>query len=282
LGLSAGTYQIRVRESGNICIASSSDVVLSDPGAPIITNVWSMDPSYCGLSDGIIMITATGTSMEYSIDGGNTWQASNIFTGLSGGTYPISVRNSNGTCQVNHTDIIITDKVTPSINSVSVVNPTGMSSTDGSITISATGTSIEYSIDGGITWQNSKKFTNLSVGTYQVSVRNRDETCVVSNGSTTLVAQGSRTVISPPITTTVHLFPNPATQVINVNVDFDTEQNIDIQLINNAGQMVLTQKKSNIAQYLFTFDISYLAAGLYTVRIIGNEEMIIKKLVILK
>ena len=48
----------------------------------------------------------TGTNLEYSINGGNSYQSSNIFTGLSSGTYNIQVRNSGTGCFINHSSSI--------------------------------------------------------------------------------------------------------------------------------------------------------------------------------
>ena len=75
--------------------------------------------NHCNTNDGSITITATGGSgsLEYSIMGGaaGTWQASNSFTGLAGGTYQIRVRNANGLCVVTYPDVILTAPVAPSI-----------------------------------------------------------------------------------------------------------------------------------------------------------------------
>jgi hypothetical protein len=59
---------------------------------PIITSVDITNPSVSD-NDGVIIINATGgtSPYQYSIDG--AWQTGNTFTGLSGGTYTISVKD---------------------------------------------------------------------------------------------------------------------------------------------------------------------------------------------
>ena len=42
----------------------------------------------------------------------------NIFTGLTGGTYQISVRNADGTCKVDDSDVTLTDPIAPTIDVV--------------------------------------------------------------------------------------------------------------------------------------------------------------------
>ncbi|MCB0685365.1 MAG: hypothetical protein KDC53_02535, partial [Saprospiraceae bacterium] len=58
----------------------------------------------------------------------------------------------------------------PVINSVSKVDPNDCNNQIGSITINATGGTLEYSVNGN-TWQMSNTFTNLAPGSYSVLVR---------------------------------------------------------------------------------------------------------------
>ncbi|NJN77266.1 MAG: hypothetical protein HC803_02180, partial [Saprospiraceae bacterium] len=132
---------------------------------------------------------ASGTgSLEYSINGGTSWQPSNVFSNLSAGTYQIRVRNINGTCMVSATDEVLTAPQLPVITDVTSQNPSDCGLNNGTITVTATGTSIQYSINGGLTWvSNGGSFTNLGSGTYYVAVRNSDGTCVVQYNTNPIV-----------------------------------------------------------------------------------------------
>ena len=136
-----------------------------------------------GVGVGTIEITATsnsGGALQYSIDGGTTWDGSGVFAGLDAANnpYEIRIRNADGTCVVTSTDISLTNKVQPAYTAApAFTNPTNCNTNDGTITITATGTAIEYSIDGGLNYQASNSFTGLTAGTYNVYVRNGDESC---------------------------------------------------------------------------------------------------------
>ncbi|NJN77362.1 MAG: hypothetical protein HC803_02755, partial [Saprospiraceae bacterium] len=202
-GLGSGTYNISVRNTDGTCavLYASNPVILTAPSAPSITNVASANPSNCGVTDGTITITATGgvAPLEYSINGGTSWQASNSFTGLAGGTYQIVVRNSanGGTCPVQGQIVTLTNKVAPSIGTVASTNVTNCGLTNGTITITATGNgSLEYSINGGTTYQPSNVFSGLAAGTYQIRVRNIDGTCVVSNADVTITTPTAPVIAS--------------------------------------------------------------------------------------
>ena len=202
------TYAIRVRNSNGTCLVTGPSATLTAPVAPTISNVVSTDPTDCGVADGTITITATssaGNALQYSIDGGTTWDGSGTFTGLSGGTYQIRVRNADTTCIVSDSDITLTDKVQPAYTSITPTNPSNCGVNDGSIVISATGVSLEYSIDGGQNWQNSNSFTNLAPGTYNLEIRNGDGSCITPYASNpvTLTAPNA-----PAITTVASSDPS--------------------------------------------------------------------------
>lgn len=88
------TYELTVTDSA---LTSGTDTLyIPDVTRVYVSIVASTD---CSSSVGTITITAsggineiTGDPYEYSIDGGLTWQLSNVFTGLSAGTYSVLAR----------------------------------------------------------------------------------------------------------------------------------------------------------------------------------------------
>jgi gliding motility-associated-like protein len=120
--------------------------------------------------NGSITVTASGGSnFEYSINGGTTWQPSNVFNNVPPGTYSVLVRVIGTSCQSTLQQVIINLNNTLAFTT----NKTDATcSAGGSITVSATGgVNYEYSINGGSTWQSSNTFNNVSPGTYSVLVR---------------------------------------------------------------------------------------------------------------
>ncbi len=74
--LGVGTYNVFVRDA-NLCETAwiNNPVIINSIGGATIADVLATDAT-CGNSDGTITITATGGTgiLEYSIDGGTTWQ----------------------------------------------------------------------------------------------------------------------------------------------------------------------------------------------------------------
>jgi hypothetical protein len=164
-GLSAGTYSVLVTDA-SACTATST-VTLNEPTA--ITYTASSTDESCGQSDGTMTITAAGGtgSLTYSIDGGATFQSTGAFTGLSGGFYNVVIEDVNG-CQLTGSETVNTSGGA-TIDSVSVMHISCNGSSDGQITIYATG-AINYSINGGTSFQTSSTFTGLGAGNYPVMV----------------------------------------------------------------------------------------------------------------
>jgi large repetitive protein len=94
----SGTYSVVVTDD-NGCQIDSMDFVLAEPPPVPITSAIPFDMScFTGQGtgdDGQIVITAP-SAVLFSIDNGATFQASNVFTGLSVGNYDVVVQNGTG------------------------------------------------------------------------------------------------------------------------------------------------------------------------------------------
>ncbi|NJN78664.1 MAG: hypothetical protein HC803_10365 [Saprospiraceae bacterium] len=204
-GLAGGSYTVRVRNDNGTCAVTGQTVIITDKVAPTITNVQGTNPSNCGVNNGTITITASGTgALQYSINGGSTWQAADNFSNLAAGTYQIRVRNIDGTCVQSATDVTLNAPQLPIIDGVVANDPSNCGINDGSITVTATGVNLEYSIDGGNNYQASNIFTGLAAGTYNVRVRNANGTCVVINTTNPIVLTAPN---APAITTVASTNP---------------------------------------------------------------------------
>ncbi|MBK8520268.1 MAG: gliding motility-associated C-terminal domain-containing protein [Chitinophagaceae bacterium] len=105
--LPAGTYTVRAREGGSFCSGTTS-ATITEP-API-SLVSSSTNTNCGNNTGSIDVTASGgtPAYQYSIDGGASYQVSNVFNNLPVGTYNnIMVKDANN-CTAPLPAVVIT------------------------------------------------------------------------------------------------------------------------------------------------------------------------------
>jgi hypothetical protein len=91
-----GTYTLLVTNTSNGCTATASTSVSANTTAPAFT-VCLVQPTLCDNTAGSVTVFATnGTTFSYKLNNGSG-QASNVFSGLGGGSVSsITVTNENG------------------------------------------------------------------------------------------------------------------------------------------------------------------------------------------
>ncbi|MFT3737702.1 MAG: PKD domain-containing protein [Breznakibacter sp.] len=173
-GLLPDTYKIRVRDEQLVitCVSTAKDVVVSEPvssiGASLVTSSRVNVDCY-GESTGRFSVAAVpvGAALEYKVTGAKAidWQASRDFTDLPAGTYYVSVRNQDQSCEaVNVLVVEITGPDSPLAIVKSTV--TNVTCATGS-TVGNTGNGVvEIEVTGG---------TVVAVGAYEYQWLN-DET----------------------------------------------------------------------------------------------------------
>ncbi len=127
-----------------------------------------------GLNDGSIVIEATGGSgiLNYTLTPGSLVNTNGIFNNLSSGTYLVSVSDENGCLPAISNSLDITEPDPIVINSGTASDISCFGFTDGQINLSASGGTmpLQYTLMPGSTSDPSGTFSNLSAGTYTISV----------------------------------------------------------------------------------------------------------------
>ncbi len=94
-GLSGGDYVVYIRDEHD-CV-SSCLATINEP--PLLEcSLVELIPESCAFNDGRIEVAGSGGTLPltYSIDGGTTVQTTGLFTGLTLGTYTITIIDANG------------------------------------------------------------------------------------------------------------------------------------------------------------------------------------------
>ncbi|MBI5539621.1 MAG: gliding motility-associated C-terminal domain-containing protein [Bacteroidia bacterium] len=171
-GLTAGTYSYIVTDANGCAASSATPLVISNPALLTVTATGSSQVSCNNSSDASITITATGGTgtYSYSLNGG-TSQASNIFSGLTAGSYSYIVTDANGCVASSVSSIIISNPGLLTASAISSSHVSCNNASDGSITITASGGTgaYSYSLNGGV-FQASNIFSGLSAGSYSYVV----------------------------------------------------------------------------------------------------------------
>ena len=184
-----GTYTIRVVDANNC--STETTIQIEETPAPEFT-VASTDILCADPNSGTININvsnAHGTTLKYSIDGGETFVNSSAFSGLTAGSYEVVVEYMIGTasCWTDPETVIINPTV--AMEGVATLAAPFTCDTNGTITVSGVSGGVaphQYSIDG-VNFQASPTFTNLTAGTYTITVKDALE-CTFATNSITIEA----------------------------------------------------------------------------------------------
>ena len=268
--LTAQTYTINVRDAAG-CTTSIVQTI-SQPTALTLTLTPANVNCNGGSTGSITATSANGTGThQYSLNGG-AFQASGSFTGLTAGTYTITVRDANN-CTFNQTTVITQP---PALALTFTTSPNSCLGAAGAATIGVTGgvTAYSYSVDAVA---STNPATGLGTGTHTATVRDANgciinatfniailagpsaatvtttnASCGSSNGSATVTA------VSGGATPYQYSFNGsafgPATTVSGLT----------------AGQQTLTVRDANSCTYTVNFNINNTGSPSATVTAVSN------------
>ncbi|MBK8556395.1 MAG: SprB repeat-containing protein [Lewinellaceae bacterium] len=183
-GLAAGSYQITVT-NGNGCTGTGTATVSEPPLLVLSTTVTN---STCGNANGSIDLTVTGGTAPYTYNWGVGQPTTQDRTGLSAGTYTVTVTDANGCTKV--TSATVNNIGGPSL-SATVVNVLCNGASTGSIDLTVTGGTSPYTYNWGVGQPTTQDRTSLTAGTYTVTVTD-------ANNCTAVL---SKTITQPPALT---------------------------------------------------------------------------------
>ena len=137
-------------------------------------------------------------------------------------------------------------------------------------------------------------FPNLPYGTYQVYTEvlglptipvivtiepgnteiNNVEVVINSDGVTTGIEK------APSLVEMTDLFPNPAKESVQLNLNSKIDGELSVQIVNMSGMVVNSQVvKANKGQNTIVLPVQSLAAGIYSVKVATENTSIVKRIV---
>ena len=165
--LSAGIYEITVTDD-NDCPYIASFIIEEPDSLAVSYNETHVNCH--GNSNGEIDITVTGGTQLYNFDWSNLTSNEDLFN-IPTGAYDLTITDANACITSVSVNI---NEPSDIIYSVSTIDLLCEGEDEGQISISSIsgGTpGYSYSIDGGVSYQNSNIFTNLQSGNYSVRIK---------------------------------------------------------------------------------------------------------------
>ncbi len=91
-------------------------------------------------------------------------------------------------------------------------------------------------------------------------------------------------VVENEMVSGLNVYPNPATNNVNVNIELKNNSNVKLEIVDLTGKTVSSNTYSNVAAGSHSYDVNTTAisSGIYVINVITNGERISEKLVIRK
>ncbi len=155
---------------------------------------------------------------------------------------------------------------------ISISTASNPNSTDGLIFITATNGSapIQYSIDGGVTFQDNRIFNNLVSGLYQVYIKDSND-CVYQEEIMVDFITSTKE-LEPTYRITV--FPNPTDGVLNLEVSGVNHSDVylDVEIFNAVGQRMHNTNLTKYGDsYIGKVSLYHYPAGTYLIRLVNED-----------
>jgi thiol-disulfide isomerase/thioredoxin len=175
--LSAGVYNVTATDSKG---CEDSDVlIISQPAA--VSSAPSIIPENCGNSDGFLFVNAQGGTTPYTYDFGDGQTSNPILSGISAGTYSVTVTDLFG---CTYSDSYVVPEVPAPV--ATVANPLDLDCTNDIIVLDASASSsgVEFTYQWSTTDGNILSGANTltpevdEAGTYQLEIFNITNACI--------------------------------------------------------------------------------------------------------
>ena len=271
VNLIPGNYTVSITDA-NGCIGANVITIVAQAGPSLSVN--TLNISCNGLTDGTATANASGGSGSYTYLWSNG-QISSQATGLSAGTYSLTVTDANACTAVE--SISISEPSSLSISSVSNnVSAVGLS--DGSIDITVSGANAPYTYS----WSNgtnTEDIAGLIAGNYSVTVTDASGCTIVEN-FTILDAATAISLVSD--FNNINLYPNPSNDNAVLELSLNKLTDIEISIVDALGRTLTTTLLEAVNSVQFNIATKDYPSGIYFVRIRSEKEIISKQLSVVR
>ncbi len=293
-GLYPGTYSVQIIDDIGCVLTQSFNVPINDSLNPVDTLVVSASYSFNN-ADCTATVTADvyGGTPPYSYQWNNQQTTQSVYGGCSGDLYCVTV--TDATNQV--ADACVTLYY---VQDTSVTITTTLQATIDTCLNAISGQIFNFTINNNtitVTWEFADTNQNTSYmvisypvqdsitpGIYEILLYIYCDDMgksITSYSDYITVSEGNITGIIPvTLKTDFTIYPNPVTDLLNIEISALETDNVELIILNATGQIVFSNKENiHSGQNVFNYDVSSLSKGIYLINIYGNEIYKVKKFI---
>lgn len=249
-GLTEGDYVVTVTDTNGEGTLVTSPVYNIVEPALLEYEVVTTPVTCYGGSDGTLTINATGGTgtLQYSIDNGANYQGSNTFTNISGGLYPVLVKDVNNCSTDQKEHLVYAPDPIQIANTVTDVGIYGQNTGAIQLQLSGGNEGFTYSWTGpnGFT-ATSKDIAKLYTGVYTVVIKDANYNSIADNSGCT--------------TTQTFIIIQP--DKLEVTLGYETP-NSDLKCHGDDNAKLLATVTGGVEPYTYTW-LKETTAGVFTI-----------------
>ncbi len=229
-----------------------------------------------GENNGSISAVVEGGAAGYTYEWSNGATTASI-SDLPPGNYNVVVTDEAG---CSETQSFVVGEPTVLVASVESLTNETLNNQNGAIDITPSGGVEPYSFAWtdatGNLISNEEDLDGLSAGNYNLELTDANG-CVTVH---TFTVQSIVSVLDYEIASKINIYPNPTTGMVTMELDDIRSTRANIHVYDVTGKMIFFQKQVDITSGACQFDLSESATGVYIVRILIDNSVVTKRLMV--
>jgi hypothetical protein len=260
INLASGTYTIEITDANGCTVNADTTITTS---TQIVASFVVINETCLNDSIGEIDMTVSGGAGNYTYEWTTSLLTTEDLTNLSAGTYVVEITDADG-CTVN-------------------ADTTILAGLDIDLTYTVTANTIESnSTVGTFEWVNcidNSIITNEIASSYTADQNGSYAIIISMSGcmDTTECIEIGGIGFEENTTVDFNVFPNPTLGDITINIS--NASNTLVQIIDINGKLIIAKQVNNTSN---TFDLSNYENGIYFVKVKTNNQLITKKINLIK
>ncbi len=237
-------------------------------------NVEFQGPSCFGNDDGLAEALPEGGTPPYAFQWSNG-STEPLNEGLVEGSYSVTVTDANNCTAI---DTVVLNAPPPIVIEGEVTNETG-NNMDGAIDVTVSGGVFQYDflwMSSDTLFSMEEDLSGLAAGTYVLTVIDSNG-CVAMD---TFTVDRTTAVQELPAGYAFELFPNPSSGVVQLRLRAPRALGGALEIYDLRGERVWRQGLPKEQEHRLRLDLHFLPSGLYLLRAVVGEEVLVRKILL--
>lgn len=273
--LAPGNYENTITDA-NDCTAIVSFTINSFNCGSISSSISSTDVSCSNGEDGTASIVANNGTAPYTYNWSNGATEAMISSLLSG-DYTVTVTDANN-CETTNS-VTINEPSPIVISDIEIMSATDGQS-NGSVSVSISGGTETYTyawILDGVVVSTDMNLSDVLAGVYTLQVTDSNG-CIVTSDEITV----DNLVGVDQIETVERLevFPNPNDGQFVLSLTLSQTQDVQLSVLDMMGKQLMELAPERLLARDFQLDLTHMPSGVYWLKVVVAEDIIVRKIVI--